>query len=111
MLVDGQAALFEAKPKKKTVSAIESGVKCSEEGTFGSPFGSVFSFGGKPIRKLLRNKRMQKPNAKRRRGPNVGWAGATPSVRHSAAETPCGVAPALSRVSREPFWPRYENRT
>jgi len=42
VLVDGQAALFEAKPRKKTVRTNESEVKSVEERTFGSPFGSVF---------------------------------------------------------------------
>lgn len=43
VLVDGQAALFEAKPRKKIVPTIDPEVKCSGEGTFGSPFGSVFA--------------------------------------------------------------------
>lgn len=43
VLVDGQAALFEAKPKKKGTRAMSPEVKHSEEGTFGAPFGSAFA--------------------------------------------------------------------
>lgn len=43
VLVDGQAALFETKPRTKPVSTVKPEVKCSGEGTFGSPFGSVFA--------------------------------------------------------------------
>jgi len=39
VLVDGQVALFEAKPRKKAVRAIESEMQYAEEETFGSPFG------------------------------------------------------------------------
>jgi len=45
VLVDGQAALFEAKPRKKTVRTNKSEVQCPGERTFGSPFGSVFAEG------------------------------------------------------------------
>ena len=42
-LVDGQAALFEAKPKRKTQREAQTGVKTRSDGTFGSPFGPVFA--------------------------------------------------------------------
>lgn len=43
VLVDGQAALFETKRRTKPVSIVKPEVKCSGEGTFGSPFVSVFA--------------------------------------------------------------------
>ena len=43
VLVDGQVALFEAKPRKKPVSTIKPEVKCADEGTFGSPFSPAFA--------------------------------------------------------------------
>jgi len=42
-LVDGQAALFEAKPTTKTHGEIETGVKAHSNRTFSSPFGPVFA--------------------------------------------------------------------
>jgi hypothetical protein len=44
-LVDGQTALFEPTPKRKTAPSVNAKVTSSQEGTFGASFGSAFAAG------------------------------------------------------------------